>query len=97
MENKEMVLTEEMLDEIAGGLTAVEGTTHGVPNSNTVPGIKCPQCGGFIPTTIMQIITGNPIVCPHCHLKIIIERGKTSNAIEALKKVQAAQEKLENR
>ena len=78
-------LTLEDLDFIDGGaITSTEGET---------PGMKCPQCGGFIPTTIMQIITTQAIVCPHCHLRLNIDRMKSSKAIEALKKVQAAQDK----
>lgn len=71
--------------------------THGAPNANQVPGMKCPKCGDFIPTTIMQIITASALVCPHCHLRLNIDRLKSGKAIEALKKVQAAQDNLERR
>ncbi len=59
--------------------------------------MKCPQCGKFIPTTIMHIITASALVCPHCQLRLNIDRMKSGKAIDALKKVQAAQDNLERK
>ncbi len=73
------------LDVISGGATG---------SSQQTPGMKCPQCGEFIPTTIMQIITASSLVCPHCHLRLNIDRMKSGKAIEALKKGQHAQDAL---
>lgn len=53
-----------------------------------IPGMKCPQCGEFIPTTIQHIITSSALVCPHCHLRLNIDRTKSGKAIDALRKVQ---------
>lgn len=39
-ETKEYILTEEELKAVSGG------------KSSQVPGINCPRCGKFIPTTI---------------------------------------------
>lgn len=62
-----------------------------------IPGMKCPQCGEFIPTTIQHIITSSALVCPHCHLRLNIDRTKSGKAIDALRKVQEAQENLERK
>lgn len=62
-----------------------------------MPGMKCPQCGEFIPTTIQHIITSSALVCPHCHLRLNIDRTKSGKAIDALRKVQEAQDNLERK
>ena len=54
-------------------------------------GMPCPQCNGFIPVSMQQIITDSAIICPHCGLRLTINRQQSSTAIEALKKVQQAQ------
>lgn len=54
-------------------------------------GLPCPVCQGFIPTSMQQIITDSAIICPHCGLRLTINRQLSRPAIEALKKVQQAQ------
>ena len=44
-ETKEYTLTEEELNTVSGGA------------SSQIPGISCPQCGKFIPTTITELLT----------------------------------------
>lgn len=58
-------------------------------------GMKCPQCGTFIPTTIFQLLTTPALVCPSCHLRLTIDRMKSRAAFDALRKVQVAQDRLE--
>ena len=60
-------------------------------------GMKCPQCGAFIETSIFQLLTANALVCRSCHLRLSIDRMKSRAAIDALRKVQAAQDNLEKR
>lgn len=60
-------------------------------------GMKCPQCGEFIETSIFQLLTTCALVCPSCHLKLNIDRMKSRPAFDALRKVQAAQENLEKK
>lgn len=60
-------------------------------------GMKCPQCGTFIETNMYQIIAAHSLVCPQCGLVLNIDPIKSKVAIDALKKVQAAQENLENK
>jgi DNA-directed RNA polymerase subunit RPC12/RpoP len=40
---------------------------------------------------MQQIITDSAIICPHCGLRLTINRQQSTTAIEALKKVQQAQ------
>lgn len=60
-------------------------------------GLNCPQCGGFIETTIFQLLTSHAIQCPHCHLRLTIDRGKSKQALDALQKVQIAKDNLERK
>ncbi len=63
-------------------------------NQQNVPGMKCPVCGRCIPTTIYYIVTNAALTCPHCGLRLNIDRVKSAKAIDALRKVKAAQENL---
>ena len=90
MENNEFVLSEQDLEKIAGG-------TYGSENQQQIPGIPCPRCHGFIPTTIYQITTNAALTCPNCLLKINIDRAGSNRAIDALRRVEEAQRKLEEK
>lgn len=60
-------------------------------------GIKCPQCGAFIETTIFGLLTSTSLTCPACHLRLSIDRMKSKPAFDALRKVQNAQQNLEKK
>ncbi len=60
-------------------------------------GLKCPQCGTFIETSIFQLLTTNALVCPNCRLRLNIDRMKSRDAFDALRKVQAAKDNLERK
>lgn len=61
-ETKEYTLTEEELNAVSGG------------KSSQVPGMNCPRCGKFIPTTITEILTQGHLRCPYCLFKLNINR-----------------------
>lgn len=60
-------------------------------------GMKCPQCGTFIPTSIFELLTARGLECPSCHLRLLIDRAKSRPAFDALRKVQNAQQNLEQK
>ncbi len=60
-------------------------------------GLKCPQCGTFIETTVFQLLTEQGLICPGCHLRLNIDHTKSQPAFEALRKVQQAQKNLEEK
>lgn len=60
-------------------------------------GMPCPQCGGFIPVSMQQIIADSSILCPHCGLRLNINHQESQTAIEALKKFQQAQTDFDRR
>lgn len=69
-ETKEYTLTDEELNTVCGGI------------SSKIPGIACPHCGKFIPTTITELLTQGHLRCPYCLLKLKINR----TSLETLKK-----------
>lgn len=60
-------------------------------------GLKCPQCGAFIETSVFQLLTAPALECPVCRLKLSIDRAKSQPAIEVLRKVHQAKENLEKK
>lgn len=58
-------------------------------------GMGCPQCKGFIPINIIQLLTSNFICCPKCGLKLTIDRPNCTKAMEALAKLAEAQQVVE--
>lgn len=61
------------------------------------PGMKCPQCGAFIETTISQLLTAQVLECPNCHLCLTINHQMSKSAFEVLRKLQEAQKNLEEK
>lgn len=64
-------------------------------NQQKTPGLNCPKCGHFIPTTISELLTAQGLLCPHCHLQLTINRNESKKAMEILKNVDEAQKKME--
>ena len=61
-----------------------------------MPGIRCPHCGNFIPTSIQQILFSNCLFCPSCGLKLNIYKRKSDKALKILAKVDEAQRRVED-
>lgn len=57
-------------------------------------GMTCPVCKGFIPVSIQQLLYENGISCPQCGQSYIINRMKSRQALDALRKVDAAARNL---
>ena len=64
-------------------------------SSQRMPGMKCPNCGSFIPTSIQQILFSNILCCPICGLRINIDKRKSDKALEILEKVDESQKNSE--
>lgn len=65
-----------------------------MPQQQT-PGLNCPQCGQFIPTTITELLSASALVCPHCRLQLQINRNESKQAMDILKEVDDASKNLE--
>lgn len=66
-------------------------------NQQPKAGMKCPQCGAFIETSILQLLTSTALVCPECGLRLVIDRLKSKAAFDAMRKVQAAKDNLDRK
>lgn len=60
-----------------------------------VPGLNCPQCGQFIPTSISELLSANGLKCPYCGLELTINRQESQQAMDILKEVDQASKKLD--
>lgn len=64
---------------------------------NRTPGMECPRCGGFITTSIFQLINNSALICPHCGLRLTINKRESAEAIRELRKVYEAQKIVEKK
>ena len=88
MKNDIFELNEKTMEEVIGGQNT---------DSEEGPGFKCPNCGKWITVTIYDILSSDSVTCTNCSYVFAIERSKSGKAIEALRKVKEAQEKLKNK
>ena len=65
------------------------------PTTQRPSGFECPVCKGFIPVSMTDLIQKNAIICPICSLHLNINQHASQKAIDALEKVQQAQEKVD--
>lgn len=59
------------------------------------PGLICPICGNFIPTSISELLTSAYLLCHHCDLHLNIDRQQSARALNALAKVEYARQRVE--
>ena len=86
-------MTQEELDAIVGGYIPTRPRMQ--QQQQRVPGIRCPHCGNFIPTSIQQILYSSCLFCPTCGLKLNIDKRKSDKALEILAKVDEQQRRVE--
>jgi hypothetical protein len=86
--NEQREMTQQELDEIVGGYIPDQPRTQETPQR--MPGISCPMCGNFIPTSIKQILFSSVLFCPTCGLHLNIDKRKADKALELLAKVDEA-------
>ena len=60
-----------------------------------IPGLRCPNCGNFIPTSIQQILFSSCLLCSTCGLGLNIDKRKSDKALKILAKVDEAQRRAE--
>ncbi|MFP5270678.1 hypothetical protein [Coleofasciculus sp.] len=67
--------------------------------TQSAPGLPCPECNFRIPMYIELLLSGSPIHCPACGLKLTVDREKSSESIAALEKLdlglKQAQERID--
>jgi transcription elongation factor Elf1 len=64
-------------------------------NNVRVPGMSCPQCSSFIPTSVHELLSAGELMCPLCGLRLHINRESSLRAMELLEKVNLAQQRVQ--
>lgn len=62
-------LTDEDMALVSGGKDAPQTASQ-----ERETGIACPICKKFIPLSIQMLMTSPAVECPHCHLKLVIQK-----------------------
>ena len=65
-------LNKDVLNNVTGG----EGEINGVP------GMTCPQCGGFVPVSVSLLMHSDSLCCPTCGLRFDL-KGQNSYSTES--------------
>ena len=86
MKNNIFELNDKTMEKVIGGQNT---------DDEKGPGFKCPNCGEWITVTIYDILSSDSITCTNCTNVLPIDKSKSNSAIDALRKVKKAQEKLE--
>ena len=71
--------------------------TNYISAQQRIPGMPCPRCGNFIPTSINELLSANYLRCPTCQLQLNIDRHNSQRALNALEKVEEAQRLLDEK
>lgn len=56
-------------------------------------GLKCPDCGSHIPTTIEMLLHNAAIFCSNCGLKLTIDRQESKSGLDKLRNLDEALQK----
>ena len=62
-------------------------------HTQRMPGLQCPRCNNFIPTSIHELLAANYLRCPLCGL----QRQQSEKALKALAKVELAQRQVDEK
>jgi hypothetical protein len=59
------------------------------------PGLDCPQCGFRIMISVPMLLSGGPIFCPACRLKLTVDQEQSRACLNELQKVYDAVQRVE--
>ena len=91
--NETREITQEELDKIVGGY--IPTSPRKDQQQQRMPGMACPRCGNFIPTSIQQILFSNVLFCPTCGLKLNIDKKKHEKTLKILENVDEAMRRVD--
>lgn len=63
--------------------------------SSRVPGLSCPVCDEYIPTSITVLLSGVGLSCSSCGLHLEIDKKQSEKALKALAGLNEAHEQAE--
>ena len=59
------------------------------------PGVPCPECSFVIPTTFEMLLSGAPIVCPHCGLALQVDRETSAESLDLIRNLHETTQQVE--
>lgn len=59
------------------------------------PGLQCPRCQFLIEISLPMLLSGQPIFCNQCYLRLNIDQGKSKQALDAVHKLNLGLKKAE--
>lgn len=87
------ILPKNGKDEISSSATQpVITQPHAAPKP---PGLDCPKCGFRITISMQMLLSGEPVYCPACQLKLSVDREQSQPCLDELKKVYDAVQGVE--
>lgn len=66
-------------------------------SSQRVSTIQCPVCKTSIPASISELLIAGGLTCPSCGLQLSMDRNQSQKALDALKKVEEAQKRVDKK
>jgi hypothetical protein len=83
-----------------GITTVVPDTQPSIPTAKETaaqkpPGLDCPQCGFRIMISVPMLLSGGPIFCPACSLKLTVDQDQSRACLNELQKVYNAVQRVE--
>ena len=84
MEEKKNIIAGESIELSDEDL---EGIAGGLGKKTTETGFKCPQCGGFVPVSMYQIMASSSVFCANCGLRMDIAKEQSESLLSHLQKL----------
>jgi DNA-directed RNA polymerase subunit RPC12/RpoP len=81
-------------DNVAGPVPAPPVAAPEVQISK-LPGLDCPSCGFRMIISVPMLLSGEPVICPSCRLKLTVEREQSKACLTELEKVYEAVKNVE--
>lgn len=66
-----------------------------INNQENTPGLQCPKCNNKISISLNDLLFQKDIQCPHCLLKLTMDREKSKETINAMDKLNTAHKNAE--
>ena len=59
------------------------------------PGLKCPRCQFLIEISIPMLLSGQPIFCNQCYLRLSVDQKKSKDALKSVHQLDLGLKKAE--
>jgi DNA-directed RNA polymerase subunit RPC12/RpoP len=89
-----------LVSSLLGGIAGIFKTQPSTPAMEQAavqkpPGLDCPRCTFRIMISVPMLLSGEPVTCPSCGLRLTVDRQQSQACLDELKKVYDAVQKVE--